>query len=41
MKPYLEKAETVAFVGTAHIPGLEKMFLGDGYKVDQVAETET
>jgi len=37
MKPYLEKAETVAFVGTAHIPGLEKMFLGDGYKVDQLA----
>lgn len=41
MKPYLEKAETVAFVGTAHIPGLKKMFLRDGYKVDQVAETET
>jgi len=37
MKPYLEKAETVAFVGTAHIPGLKKMFLDDGYKVDQLA----
>jgi len=40
MKPYLEKAETVAFVGTAHIPGLRKMFLNDGYRVDQEAETE-
>jgi hypothetical protein len=39
MKPYLEKAETVAFVGTAHIPGLKKMFLRDGYTVDQEAET--
>ena len=38
MKPYLEKAETVAFIGTVHIPGLKKMFLQDGYKVDQVAE---
>lgn len=38
MKPYLEKAETVAFVGTVHIPGLKKMFLSDGYRVDQVAE---
>jgi hypothetical protein len=40
MKPYLEKAETVAFVGTAHIAGLKKMFLRDGSKVDQEAETE-
>jgi len=40
MKPYLEKAETVAFIGTAHIPGLKKLFLRDGYKVDPVAETE-
>jgi uncharacterized protein YbaP (TraB family) len=40
MKPYLEKAETVAFVGTAHIPGLKKMFVRDGYEVDQVVETE-
>jgi uncharacterized protein YbaP (TraB family) len=39
MKPYLEKAKTVAFVGTAHIPGLKKMFLRDGYTVDQEAET--
>ena len=39
MKPYLEKALTVAFVGTAHIPGLKKMFLQDGYRVDPVAES--
>ena len=40
MKPYLDKAETVAFLGTAHIPGLKKLFLRDGYKVDQVTATE-
>jgi uncharacterized protein YbaP (TraB family) len=40
MKPYLEKAETVAFIGTAHILGLKKLFLRDGYQVDQVGETE-
>lgn len=40
MKPYLEKAEPVAFVGTAHIPGLKKLFLRDRYQVTQVAETE-
>jgi hypothetical protein len=40
MKPYLDKAQTVAFVGTAHIPGLKKMFLRDGYRFDQETETE-
>ena len=40
MKPYMEKAETVAFVGTAHLPGLKRMFLRDGYKVDPEAQTE-
>jgi len=40
MKAFLEKAETIVFVGTPHIPGLKKMLLQDGYKVNQVPEMD-
>ena len=40
LRPHLEKAETVAFIGTAHIPGLKKLFLNDGYKVNQLLEMD-
>jgi hypothetical protein len=33
MKPFFERGETIALVGTAHIPGLQKRFLADGYSV--------
>ena len=40
MKAFLEKTETIVFVGTPHIPGLKKMLLQDGYKVNQVSEMD-
>ncbi len=41
MKDYFAAGEAMAFVGTTHIPGLQKMFRGEGYEVAQVAgETE-
>ena len=35
MKLFFEKGRTVAFVGVAHIPGIRKMFLDEGYRVIQ------
>ncbi|HUL36864.1 MAG TPA: TraB/GumN family protein [Thermodesulfobacteriota bacterium] len=35
MKLFFEKGKTVAFVGVAHIPGIRKMFLDEGYRVIQ------
>jgi hypothetical protein len=36
MKPFFEKGEVVAFIGTPHILGIKKMFLEEGYESDQV-----
>lgn len=36
MKAHFEENRTTAFVGVAHIPGIQKMFLGEGYRVIQV-----
>jgi len=33
MKIFFEKGKTVAFVGVAHIPGIRKLFLDEGYQV--------
>jgi uncharacterized protein YbaP (TraB family) len=35
IKASFEKGETAAFVGAAHIPGIRKMFLEEGYRVTQ------
>lgn len=35
IKTSFEEAEAVAFVGVAHIPGIRKRFLDEGYRVDQ------
>ena len=35
MKVHFEENKTTAFVGVAHIPGIQKMFLDEGYRVIQ------
>ena len=35
MKPFFEAGRAVAFVGVGHIPGIQKLFLGEGYQVSQ------
>ncbi len=35
MKSHFEKNKTAAFVGVAHIPGIWKMFLEEGYRITQ------
>jgi len=35
MKVFFEEGKTAAFVGVAHIPGIRKMFLDEGYRVIQ------
>ena len=35
MKVFFENGKTAAFVGVAHIPGIRKMFLDEGYRVIQ------
>jgi len=35
MKTFFQREKTVAFVGVAHIPGIRKMFLDEGYQVTQ------
>ena len=35
MKAFFEEGRTAAFVGVAHIPGIRKMFLDEGYQVNQ------
>jgi uncharacterized protein YbaP (TraB family) len=35
LKTIFEEAKTTAFVGVAHIPGVRKMFLDEGYQVNQ------
>jgi uncharacterized protein YbaP (TraB family) len=35
MKVFFEKGKTASFVGVAHIPGIRKLFLDEGYRVIQ------
>jgi len=35
IKTFFEEGKTTAFVGVAHIPGIRKMFLDEGYRVIQ------
>ena len=35
MRGHFEEKKTTAFVGVAHIPGIQKMFLDEGYRVIQ------
>ncbi len=35
MKTFLEESKTTAFVGVAHVPGIRKLFLDEGYQVTQ------
>ncbi len=35
IKTFFQEGKTVAFVGVAHIPGIRKMFLDEGYQVTQ------
>jgi uncharacterized protein YbaP (TraB family) len=37
MKPYFEEGKVIAFVGTIHIPGIQKRLLAEGYSIRQVA----
>jgi hypothetical protein len=40
IKSYLEKGPTTAFIGSAHIPGVRKLFLDEGYNVTQEVAQE-
>jgi hypothetical protein len=35
MKAFFDEGKTAAFVGVAHIPGIRKLFLDEGYRVIQ------
>jgi hypothetical protein len=35
IKTFFEEGKTTAFVGVAHIPGIRKRFLDEGYKAIQ------
>jgi uncharacterized protein YbaP (TraB family) len=35
MKTFFEEGKTTAFVGVAHVPGIRKLFLDEGYRVIQ------
>jgi len=35
IKTFIKEGETVAFVGVIHIPGIRKLFLDEGYQVEQ------
>ncbi len=35
IKAFFEEGRTAAFVGVAHIPGIRKLFLEEGYRVTQ------
>jgi hypothetical protein len=35
MKPFFEEGRAVAFVGVGHIPGIQKLFLDEGYQIIQ------
>lgn len=35
IKIFFDEGKTIAFVGVAHIPGIRKMFLDEGYRVTQ------
>jgi uncharacterized protein YbaP (TraB family) len=39
MKPYMEKGNTIAFVGTSHIRGIRNLFEENGFRVSKHAET--
>ncbi len=41
MKPFFERGETIALVGTAHIPGLQARFLAEGYSVRLVGTPQS
>ena len=32
---FFDEGKTIAFVGVAHIPGLRKLFIEEGYRVTQ------
>jgi uncharacterized protein YbaP (TraB family) len=40
MKPFFEVGRAVTFVGVGHIPGIRKLFLGEGYQVIQLTIRE-
>jgi uncharacterized protein YbaP (TraB family) len=40
MKGYFEKGAVMAFVGTTHIPGIQKRFQAEGYRVTQISRRE-
>ena len=35
MKSFFDEGKTAAFVGVAHLPGISKLFLNEGYRVSQ------
>jgi uncharacterized protein YbaP (TraB family) len=35
MKTFFEEGKTAAFVGVAHLPGISKLFINEGYRVSQ------
>ncbi|MFH1627940.1 MAG: hypothetical protein ABIE47_04370, partial [Pseudomonadota bacterium] len=35
IKTFFEEGRTTAFVGVGHIPGIQKMFLDEGYRITQ------
>jgi uncharacterized protein YbaP (TraB family) len=35
MKSFFEEGKTAAFVGVAHLPGISKLFLNEGYRISQ------
>jgi uncharacterized protein YbaP (TraB family) len=40
MKGYFTKGEVIAFVGTAHIPGIQDRFRAEGYTIRQVTQAQ-
>ena len=36
MKAFLEKGDSIILVGVMHIPGIQKLLLDDGYKVEKI-----
>jgi hypothetical protein len=40
MKGYFEKGQVMALVGTTHIPGIQRRFQAEGYRITQVSREE-
>jgi hypothetical protein len=40
MKGYFEEGQVMALVGTTHIPGIQRRFQAEGYRVTQVSREE-